>query len=135
MISKSMQVALYKAPGTWIDKLIWFVTNSPYSHVELVIDGMSYSSSSRDGGVRQKFIVYHPDKWDMLKIDGDHEKALAVFRLHEGKGYDWLGAIKTVLPFVPDFESKMFCSELVAEMLGYEKSRKWRPADFAKVRL
>ena len=56
-----MKVALYKGPAKdWRHKVAhWAVcvaTRSPYSHCELVIDGVCWSASARDGGVRGKVI-------------------------------------------------------------------------------
>ena len=46
----SVQLALYKARGNWINRFIRWWTSSQYSHCELVINGTCYSSSVRDGG-------------------------------------------------------------------------------------
>jgi len=88
-----MQLALYKGEGDFYDKLIRFVTNSPYSHCELVIDGLCYSSSARDGGVRMKQIYLNPDKWDLYPVTADKLWALDWFINNVGKKYDWIGAI------------------------------------------
>jgi hypothetical protein len=47
----SVQLALYKSHGNWVNRFIRWWTGSPYSHCELVINGTCYSSSVRDGGV------------------------------------------------------------------------------------
>ncbi len=118
-----MKLALYKAKGTIFDKLVRLVTRSQYSHCELVIDGISYSSSTRDGGVRKKFIVYSPESWDIIELkDKSVEYALAVFELYQGQRYDYLGAIGAGIPFLRRINSKnkKFCSELVGIMLDFE---------------
>lgn len=61
-----MQLALYKAPGAWYDKLV----RVAYSHCELVIDGVCYSSSPRDNGVRSKAIDLHSGSWDLIEVSG-----------------------------------------------------------------
>jgi len=61
-----VQLALYKARGNWINRLICWWTGSPYSHCELVINGTCYSSSIRDGGVRGKTMALPSDKWDAV---------------------------------------------------------------------
>jgi len=94
-----MQIALYKAPGTIFDKLIRFVTRSQYSHCELVIDGLCYSSSPRDRGVRMKHIDLTEDKWDVFEIEGDKVWALDWFINNVNKPYDWVGAVLSVVPF------------------------------------
>ena len=52
-----MKLAFYKGKGNWVDLIIRVFTNSPYSHVEIVLNKDWYSSSPRDGGVRVKQIV------------------------------------------------------------------------------
>jgi hypothetical protein len=39
-----VKLAFYKAKGNWIDLLIRVFTNSPYSHVEIVLNKDWYSS-------------------------------------------------------------------------------------------
>jgi len=75
-INRSMNkvyLAFYRSDhenSRFMDRLISRVTNSVYSHVELVYDmaidyhdGRCYSSSPRDGGVRSKHIT-------LPRIDG-----------------------------------------------------------------
>jgi len=123
-----MQLAFYKGTGTFYDKLIRLVTFSKYSHCELVINGVSYSSSPRDGGVRLKIIPFD-DQWDIIEIVGDGVKAINFFNKNVGKKYDLWGAVKTVIPFVQNNSDKWFCSELIAAMLDLPKPRKWKPSD------
>jgi hypothetical protein len=127
-----MQVALYKGPGNFYDKLIRVVTRSKYSHCELVIRGISYSSSPRDEGVRCKHIDFKLEHWDFVDVNGDEAKALEWFSKHEGKPYDLWGAVKTTLPFVLNNKDAWFCSEAVAAMLGLEQPRKWQPKHFSR---
>ena len=77
-----MKLACYKGKrgGTagFFDAAVRWWTRGPYSHVELVFsDGMSASSSMRDGGVRFKEIEYHPDRWDFIELNVDEEYVLA----------------------------------------------------------
>lgn len=94
-----MILAMYKGEGNFYDKLIRAVTFSKYSHCELVINELCYSSSPRDGGVRVKYINLHDGKWDLFPINGDDQKAREWFIKNVGKKYDWLGAVTSVLPF------------------------------------
>ena len=54
----NMKLAFYKAKhGTKIDKIVAAAIGSEYSHVELVFsDGICFSASPRDKGVRFKTI-------------------------------------------------------------------------------
>lgn len=84
-------LALYKAPGTRLDRLIRWRTGSIYSHVEIVIGSSWYSSSPRDGGVRRREIVPKPGHWDLVPLDADIERVVQLYSRTMGQGYDWLG--------------------------------------------
>lgn len=139
MTTKEIQVnepytaylAFYKGPAVdWVHKTthhatcIW--TRSKYSHVELVIDGVCYSSSGRDGGVRKKVIstLYTSGRWDIYEVQIDKAFALNLFKREAGLGYDYLGVAKFVLPFIPSSQSRWYCSELVTAMLGTTDNHK-----------
>lgn len=128
-----MQIALYKGSGTLFDKIIRIVTRSKYSHCELVMDGICYSSSIRDGGVRMKAILLEEDKWDVLDIDGNRAKAVTWYLSNVNKKYDWLGAITSVLPITLNFKNKFFCSEALAYMLGLPTPQKQTPESIFKI--
>ena len=113
-----MKLALYKGKGTFFDALVRFVTCSEYSHCEVVLDGVCWSSSPRDGGVRRANINLQSGHWDVIDIQGDEALALAWFKSHDGAGYDWIGLIRTVIPFFPHSKTKWFCSEACGAALG-----------------
>ena len=60
----TVQLAMYKAPGNWLNAAIRWWTGSQYSHCELVVRGTCYSSTIRDGGVRAKVMALPSDRWD-----------------------------------------------------------------------
>ena len=106
-----------------------------HSHAELCIDGVCYSSSVRDGGVRSKLIDLNSGKWDIKPITLSPTKkqtALDRFRGFEGWPYDFLGAIGVVLPFVHHLRYKLFCFEVVAEMLGMEDPSHVTPVELSR---
>ncbi len=117
-------LAFYKKPSSkWHYKLFHYATCvwtlSRYSHVELVIDGVAYSSSARDGGVRSKIIpdINNSGRWDIFEIEIDKEHALSVFNARQTNKYDFLGVARHVLPFIPNIKNRDYCSEIVADML------------------
>lgn len=125
-------LAMYKGPG---DKLrykifhyaVCYFTKSRYSHCELIIDGIAYSSSARDGGVRKKVIdnLNESNHWDLFNLPNiDRDSALAIFSLREGKGYDYLGIIRYLLPFLSSSSNRDYCSEIVSMMAGLEEYEK-----------
>lgn len=125
----TMKLAMYKGKGNFYDKLIRIVTNSKYSHCELVIAGICYSSSPRDRGVRMKYIDLNTDNWDVFDLPESCNQELAInwFIKNVGKKYDWIGAVTSVLPFQINVSNKFFCSEACAEMLNLSKPRRYKP--------
>jgi hypothetical protein len=131
-------LAMYRGPATGLRNKIghWAVclfTISPYSHVELVIDGVCYSASFRDGGVRAKVIddLETSGHFDLFPIEIDRELALARFEADKGKPYDWLGMLR-VFPFLqwlPRRDAARFCSEEVGWMLGAQDPETLSPED------
>ena len=134
-----MYLALYKGPAKgFFDKLVHAVvrvaTWSKYSHCELVINGVCYSSSFRDGGVRKKSIDLTSGKWDLISIDiNDEGRALRRFAEREGRKYDWIGAILSCTPWQRKESSKEFCSGANAHTLGFVHPHAWTPDDLAKM--
>jgi hypothetical protein len=127
-----MKVALYKGKrggfaGAFDAAVRWW-TRGAYSHVELIFsDGMSASASARDGGVRFKDIEYHPDRWDIIEIDGDEEYARAFFEKRVGLKYDYFGLFGFV--WRPHSGSALlwFCSEIVMGALKFDDPWQFNP--------
>lgn len=122
------QIAFYKAKGDYVDKAIRVWTNSPYSHCELVIGDLWYSSSPRDGGVRSKKIA-HNDDWDYVDISIDEKEFYKYFNKVSGQKYDFLGIVLSqVIPLGIQNPNKKFCSEFIATYLGYADPERYSPA-------
>lgn len=127
------QIAFYRGPprNDWLHTVshygirLW--TWSKWSHAELVIDGVCYSSSSRDGGIRAKHIDLTSGRWNVVDIELTDEqtaKALAWFMVNDGDKYDWAGIIRFVIPFIPQGERRWFCFEAIGESLGFAGAHK-----------
>lgn len=131
-----MQMALYRGPATdtWHQvghRLIAWFTGSPYSHCEIVINGMAMSSSSRDGGVRFKAIDFASGKWHLVPLPGSEASVWAWFATHEGEAYDWAGIARFIVPLLPQRHNQWFCSEACAAALGLEHPADWTPGMLA----
>ena len=113
-------------PHRWSDiggRLICWWTRSPYSHVEIVINGVCYSSSMRDGGVRPKPINLNKPWWRTIQIDWrDPDDVLKVYAEHRGKPYGWGDLITQHVLRLPVDDPGLLCSELCALMLGLPES-------------
>jgi len=124
----TIQLALYKGPprDDWAHTLshygirVW--TWSKWSHAELVIDGVCWSSSARDGGVRHKKIDLASGRWDVFELDlSDDEiaRALAWFVKNNGKGYDYLNIGRFVLPILGQDRDRYVCFESIGAALCF----------------
>lgn len=123
----SAQIAFYKGPpaplwrkvGHYAIRL-W--TWSRWSHAELVIDGVCYSSSVMDGGVRGKVIDLGSGHWDIVDLHLSQEeesKALAWFLKNDGAGYDFRNIVRWVAPFIPQHPLQFVCYEAIGFALGF----------------
>lgn len=117
-----MQIAFYKAGGRLFDRAIRWWTHSAYSHCEFVFsDGMFFSSSPRDGGVRYKVVPKDKSKWDFVDIRMDVFDENTLRRWCDskvGKRYDWVGIfLSQVLPLAVQDPGRYFCSEILVDAL------------------
>ena len=134
-----MRVAFYKGtrPGMsgFVNRLIRWWTNSPYSHCELVVAPIDdaylcASASLEDGGVRFTLIDLDPARWDVVEFDTDvdiEKAAVEWFNDHLGEPYD----LAAVLGFVwrrGHRAGHWDCSESVGAALGIPESWRFDPA-------
>lgn len=118
-----MQLAFYKGKGTLFDFLIRKVTFSKYSHVELVIDGVCYSSVYNKG-VRGTRLILDKDNWDVFDIISNKQikaKALAWFIEHDGDAYDYRNILRYLIPFLGHNKNHWVCYEAVGAALGINR--------------
>ena len=142
-----LRIAFYIAQyGNWLDQLIGYFTESPYSHCELIYPStytdlknkpsLCYSSSPRDGGVRSKLISLNKKHWHVYDIEIENEEKLTeltkqiqnYFFKHVGQSYDYLGAIGSALKIPLYSKNKKFCSLACAQALKL-KDFNLSPAD------
>lgn len=125
-----MKVAFYKGKKEIFNHLVGWWTRGPYSHVELVMpDGKSFSSSYRDGGVRGKYIQFDDNHWHCLELDESLDQKIIMARINElmGMKYDIRGIFGFVIRSLPDNRNKMFCSEFLMNVLGYDDAWRFDP--------
>ena len=125
-----MKIHFYKArKGKIGDKVVGLV--SVFSHVELEISGVCYSSSNRDYGVRSKIIdTSNKQKWVSFELKNNIDKNICLnyFKSVEGQKYDWLNIFCTqLIKLNMQSEDKQICSEFVANCLGLENAYKYSP--------
>jgi len=122
-----IKVAFYKKQTSLYTKGIYYVqklqrTERPdFVHVELVVDGVWHTSSSIDGGVRERRISGDSGNWEFitLNVSVDEVALLKLFFYSQRNcGYDYLGVFLTqLLPLDIQSRERWFCSEIVAEAL------------------
>lgn len=116
----TVQLALYKGRGQIGNAAIRWWTNSAYSHCELVVDGVCYSSSVMDGGVRRKEIDLSSENWDVVTVPwACAERVLAYFAVTDSHRYGWPSLLLSqFLNLNRPVKGAEFCSEWCAAALG-----------------
>lgn len=111
---------------TILDQTICCLTDSPYSHVELIYNLNAYcmadcvSSSPRDKGVRYTSIDTRSDHWLIVPyyLDKTVDDMHQFFSDKIGKKYDYFGAVGAVVPIFSGVPNRWFCSEVIAAFDG-----------------
>lgn len=123
------KAAFYINRNPLIDKTICWRTSGHTSHVELLLDdGLCYSSSWRDGGVRKKRIEMD-HHWQLVDIPFANDDAIREFFQNKiGAKYDLPGVLGgQALSIKFHKGSWWFCSEICAEALGLTDSWRYSP--------
>ena len=133
------KLAFYKGQRTFVDKVICAVTRSPYSHVEMLIGDpkgsptLSISSSGRDGGVRERWIEFDPNRWDIVDVPWSPQNALELMRAELSKPYDFVGLLGSqVFNLRRQQSGRWFCSEICAYALGLGAPHRYAPGDLKR---
>jgi hypothetical protein len=124
--------------STFWDHFICAITDSEFSHVELVLEDHGnglfkcISSSTRDKGVRIKVIDIASGHWVVGSADRYVDEAW--LRSQLGKRYDYIGLVGTIVKTsIFASNSKQFCSRLIAEALGLDKAWNATPKDLFEI--
>lgn len=136
-----IQLALYR-PHKLSDiggRLICLWTRSEFSHCEIVMDGLCYSSSIRDGGVRRKAIDLAKPHWEVREVPWASEsKVMDLFERTDGQPYGWLDLLSQHVLRLPWHQPEgWLCSEWCAMGMGLPRSETWTPGalgEYARTR-
>lgn len=129
----TVQLALRKDDERIGARFIQWWSGSPYSHCELVVEGVCYSSSIMDKGVRAKVIELDPGKWDVIDLPwADAVAVVDYFKATDSNTYGWLSLIGSQLfnRNQTDNDSQ-FCSEWCAAALGLPNPSTYSPKTLA----
>ena len=129
----TVRLALYKGKGTIGSALVRWWSKSQYSHCELVVGDLAYSSSIRDGGVRSKRIDFRPESWDFVELPwADPAAVLQQYQYTAGRPYGWLDLIRSQVFNRPGNERGDFCSEWCTRALGLPDPQLYSPATLGR---
>lgn len=130
-----VQLALRKNDTRITARFIQWWTNSIYSHCELVVDGMCYSSSAMDGGVRSKRIELDAAKWDVIELPwADGAKIVRYFRETDHHKYGWTGLITAqMLNRGQGEDQAQFCSQWCAAAMTLPNPASYSPASLGRL--
>jgi hypothetical protein len=110
-----VKLAFYKGPENIFGKAIRLWTWGPYSHVEIMIDDVSFSAINGVGTRYLSYPVFQNKDWDFIDIPTDvTEKAhMWAWCMSEMRcDYDWKGIwLAQVLGLRKQDPEKWFCSE------------------------
>lgn len=129
----NVQLALRKNDTRIGARLIQYWTGSIYSHCELVVDGLCYSSSVMDKGVRSKQIELDPAKWDVIDLPwASAQQVVRYFKGTDSNTYGWISLITSQLFNRNQTDkSSQFCSEWCAAALGIPNPAMYSPGALA----
>lgn len=131
----TVQLALRKNDSRIGARLIHWWTNSAYSHCELAVGGLCYSSSIMDKGVRAKAIELESDKWDVIDLPrADAAAVVDYFAKTDSNTYGWFSLVASQL-FNRDQadNNSQFCSEWCANALGLPNPSTYSPKTLADI--
>lgn len=113
------------------DQLICWVTNSRFSHVEIIPSydmhapkNHSWSASPKDNGIRKASIDFHTGNWELYEVETEvsRDHIESWFVTQDGAKYDWFGAVGARISFITGSSKRMFCSEAVGQCLNIPNS-------------
>ncbi len=131
-------LAFYKGHGRLFERVIRWVTRSAFSHCEILrslperpdakFEARAWSSSGRDGGVREKVILFKPGNWEFVCVPWSDGGAVDRIIAEIGDPYDYLGLIASqALNLRRHRRDQWFCSEICAHALGLSAPQEFSP--------
>ena len=131
----TVKLTLYKGKGTFVNAFIRWWAGSVYSHCELVVNGVCYSSSGMDKGVRRKIINLDDGKWDVIELPwADAESVVRYFAETDHHQYGYFGLITSQLFNRGIAQDRaQFCSEWCARAVGLPNASSYSPASLGRM--
>jgi hypothetical protein len=144
--TRGFAIAFYsgKSSDRWIRIKQWLTkmwTRGKYSHCEIIYftDEGPYwygATTYNPGGIAKRQLTYKKENWDIyrLELKGISRPGLLLFLESKiGYPYDWPGIyLSQIFPFLIHRKDKYFCSEYIAEALGYPSPQSFSPVSLKK---
>jgi hypothetical protein len=98
-----------------LELLTAWVTHGPYCHVELEFTGgLCFSSSPIYGGTKFH-LLDEPERYVPLDLNVSFDDECKIFQWCRGEvgcGYDYLGVLAFICPYIHQSKKRWFCSEV-----------------------
>lgn len=129
----AVKLAMYVGKGKIGNAAIRSWTGRKESHCELIVDGLAYSSSIMDKGVRKKYIDFDSENWHVVDIPwASQEQVIKHYEKTKSNKYGWWSLITSqVFNRNKDDGGADFCSEWCARALGLPSPNSYSPGTLA----
>lgn len=125
--SRVVKLAAYVGKGDLFNAAIRRRTGSQMSHCELIIDGLWYSASLRDRGVRRKYVDPKPGEWEYQTLPwAEAEKIIYWFDKNEEVKYGVWDIAFQLFRINVDAPGEV-CSTACAASLDFQNAFKYNP--------
>lgn len=112
-----MKVYFYKGRSI-ISKIIIFVTNSPYSHVGIMLNDYTIVDTDVKNRVKVRFLDYKISDYDIIEVDKNID--MNYIKNSIDKEYDYLELLSYFFKIKTN-HNKLTCVEFACGVLGIEK--------------
>lgn len=130
----TVKLAMYKGEGTFVNQFIRWWTGSIYSHCELVVGEVCYSSSLMDGGVRGKVINLGSGNWDLIELPwASGSEVVDYFKKTDHQKYGLTSLVINQLFNRNVLGEAPFCSEWCAAAVGLPNPSPYSPATLGQL--
>ena len=132
-MTEGVSLALYVGKGKIGNWAIRKWTGRQESHCELVVDGLAYSSSIQDKGVRAKYIEWNPSHWRFIPIPwASKEQVISHYEKTKDNKYAFFSLLTSqIFNRNVDDDGADFCSEWCSRALGLPNPNTYSPGTLA----
>tara|TARA_R110002167_G_scaffold23542_3_gene83673 strand:- start:142 stop:567 length:426 start_codon:yes stop_codon:yes gene_type:complete len=111
-----IQVAFYTGSASWVNRAIRFVTRSPFSHCEIVIDGQGYTPKRGYSELYQRRPSEYLSDWELVQVPWDEGAVRQFVSVNNRIDYDLRSLIAHLVPGMHDSIHAQNCSEFIVNL-------------------